>query len=67
MGALPELRDDLLRFAIASYGGELMLRSGTPGQEDPGAYRTLLAWLSLVARVPTGWEEAVLRAGQIRF
>lgn len=67
IGALPEIRDDLLRFGIASYGGEVMLRSGTSGQEDFGAYRTLLAWLSLVARVPHGWEEAVLRAGQIRF
>ena len=65
--ALPQLREDLLRFAIASYGAEVMLRTGTSGQEDVPAFKTLLAWLSLVATVQEGWEEAVLRAGEVRF
>ena len=65
--ALPQLREDLFRFAIASYGAEIMLRTATSGQEDMPAFKTLLAWLSVVATVPPGWEETALRAGEVRF
>jgi DNA repair protein RecO (recombination protein O) len=65
--ALPGLQAELLRFAIASYGGELFLRSSSPGQEDEYGYRVFTAWLELLSRTPQGWEEAVLRAGEVRI
>ena len=67
IAAIPALRDDLLKFAIASYGGEVILRTAVSGDSDVQAYRVFMAWLGTLGEAPVGWEEAVLRAGQIRF
>ena len=67
LAAIPSLKDDLLKFAIASYGAEVMLRTAVPGDADAHAYQVFMAWLGTLGEAPEGWEETVLRAGQIRF
>ncbi len=64
--ALPGLREDLVKFAAASYLSEVVLRSAVEAA-DPELYITFTAWLRLLSTVGVGWEEQVLRAGEIRL
>jgi len=58
------LQGDLTRFAVASYLGEVALRTASTGERDPASYRTFVALLERLVQVHPGGEEWLLRIGQ---
>jgi len=62
--SFPELQTDLVRFAVASYLGEVALRTAAVGERDPVSYRAFMALLERLTTVEMGGEEWILRLGQ---
>lgn len=59
-----ELQTDLVRFAVASYLGEVALRTASIGARDASSYHAFIALLERLVAVASGGEEWLLRLGQ---
>jgi DNA repair protein RecO (recombination protein O) len=63
----PGIQEGLLRFASASYLGELSLKSAMAGESEPRILQMILVFLKEMSECAVGEEELLLRMGEVKL
>jgi len=61
------IQGELMRFAAASYLGELALKSAIPGEMEPRILQMMLVFLAEMEQCTADQEELLLRMGEVKL